>query len=289
MPHTSHRRSNRNPAPEPPARTELPLLHASDDVGRWLDHYWHKLRLPPEQAQYLAVTQERNEFYHWTGRRLNPLALGCYCYLPLPMDGEEEAEGTMDYSDAAASNRLAPASVDRRQLRLPGFTVAEEETLAMVNESVEARDLAPDFRHLIFIEPGMTDLGIEITVAHELIHLSDRVQGRPRRHHCHGNDAISVDEALVTGRDPEFLRIQLRDETERREAALREKHPYRYVYKCPHCKNEYPRVRKYTRAISCGRCDDHFNPAFELQMRVLGKGERFEPCDPQEDDVPDEE
>lgn len=275
MPHSTRHRGSRYRAPQPPAHEELPLLHASADVAGWLDHYWHKLRLPPDQAHYLAVTQERNEFYQWTGRRLNPLALGCYCYLPLPCD--DEAEADMEYSDAAASNRIAPVSTDRRQMRLPGFVVDEPETLAPIGDVVESRDLATDFRHLIFIEPGMTELGIEITVAHELIHLSDRVQGRPRRHQCHGNDAISVDEALLTGRDPEFLRIQLRDETERREAQLREARPYRYVYKCPNCTREYPRVRKYARAISCGHCDDHFNPAFELQMRVLGKGEHFEP------------
>ena len=281
MPHTSRHHHSRNRPPRPPTRDDLPLIHAGKDVTDWLDHYWHKLRLPVEQADYLAVTQERNDFYLWTGRRLNPLALGCYCYLPLPGEGEAEVAGTLDYSDAATSNRLAPAlATDRRQLRLPGFVVPEDETLAALDDAIEARDLALDYRHLIFIEPGMTPLGIEVTVAHELIHLSDRVQGRPRRHHCHGHDAISADEAAVTGRDPEFLRIQLRDETERREAVLRQMRPYRYVYKCPNCKSEYPRVRKYARAISCGHCDDRFNPAFELQMRVLGKGERYEPVSP---------
>jgi hypothetical protein len=248
----------------------------------WLDHYWSKLRLPAEQADYLAVTIDRDEFALWTGRRLNPLALGCYCYLPLPPGGRGAvAPGELDYSDAARSTRIAPSiTVDRRQLSLPGFPVLEDEMLLPLDDAgdpIEVRDLADEYRHLIFIEPDMTDVGIEVTVAHELIHLSDRVQGRPRRHRCHGHDAISVDEAAVTGRDPEYLRIQLRDETERREAVLREKRPYRYVYTCPSCKNEYPRVRRYPRAISCGHCDDRFNPAFELHMRVLAKGERYAP------------
>jgi len=82
----------------------------------------------------------------------------------------------------------------------------------------------------------------EVTVAHELIHLRDRVQGQPRRHRCHGNDAIALDEALITGRDPEALRVQLREETERREAALRAARPYRYLYSCPHCDKKYFRV-----------------------------------------------
>jgi hypothetical protein len=270
---------SRNRPPQPPAADDLPLINGSDEIGRWLDLYWHKLRVPPEQAHHLAVTIDRDEFARWTGRRLNPLALGCYCYLPIPLDGQGAvAAGELDYSDAARSTRIAPTvTTDRRQLRLPGFNVLEDETLPALEDPIEPRDLAEDYRHLIFIEPGMTDVGIEVTVAHELIHLSDRVQGRPRRHHCHGSDAISVDEAAVTGRDPEYLREQLREETERREVVLREKRPYRYVYSCSNCDTEYPRVRRYKRTISCGICADHFNPAFELAVRELAKGERYVP------------
>jgi hypothetical protein len=252
----------------------------SGDIRRWLYHYWGKLRLPEEQFTYLAMTQDRGEFALWTGRRLNSLALGCYCYLPLHRDGQD---GQFDLGEAAASATLTapPVAVDRRQLRLPGFSVDDitDELLPSHADAgtIAAALLAPDYRHLIFIEPGMSDLGIEVTVAHELIHLSDRVQGKPRKHRCHGHDSISVDEALVTGRDPELLRIQLRDETERREAVLRQLRPYRYVYQCPVCGKEYPRVRRHAQPISCGFCDDDFNPAFELDIRVLAKGERYVP------------
>jgi len=124
-----------------------------------------------------------------------------------------------------------------------------------------------EYWHLIFIEPDLLPQGIEVTVAHELIHLSDRVSGNPRKHHCHGYDSISLDEAALTGRNPESLRVQLRDETARREAALRQVRPYRYLYVCPNCQREYPRVRKYTRSVSCGRCDRQYNPAFLLELR----------------------
>ena len=98
--------------------------------------------------------------------------------------------------------------------------------------------------------------------------MRDRVQGQPRRHRCHGNDAIALDEALITGRDPEALRVQLREEAERREAALRAARPYRYLYSCPHCGKKYFRVRKYTRPTSCGKCDSRFNPNFELRLEA---------------------
>jgi hypothetical protein len=80
--------------------------------------------------------------------------------------------------------------------------------------------------------------------------------------------ATTLDEALITGRDPEALRIQLREETERREAALRAARPYRYLYSCPHCGKKYFRVRKYTRPTSCGKCDSRFNPNFELRLEA---------------------
>jgi hypothetical protein len=241
-------------------------VHSSDDVARWLDHYWLKLNLPRDVAGRLAVTSDRAEFARWTGRRLNPMALGCYCYLPNASgDVVEDAcsagaellntEGTM----------LAPAQL---QPVLPGFgaaPAAAEASYAVAPATPVG--LAEDHRHLIFIEPDLLPVGIEVTVAHELIHLSDRVRGAARKHRCHGYDSISVDEAALTQRDPEYLRAQLRDETVRREQTLRAVRPYRYVYVCPHCEHEYPRVRRYTRQVSCGRCDQSFNAAFILVLR----------------------
>ncbi len=111
-----------------------------------------------------------------------------------------------------------------------------------------------------------------MTVAHELIHLADRVQGRPRKHRCHGHDSISNDEAAITGRDPELLRALLAEETKRREAALRQVRPYRYYYYCPVCKRVYPRVRRYTRMVSCGHCCKTYNPTYLLRLRLQPDG-----------------
>src|SRR5215472_8090211 len=98
--------------PEPPAIDYLPLINASADVALWLEHYWEKLRLPAAEALRLAVTDDRQDFHRWTGRRLNPLTLGCYCYLP-----------TLQSADGSSSATLtAPsATPSRRQLMLPGF------------------------------------------------------------------------------------------------------------------------------------------------------------------------
>ena len=249
-------RANRSRAPQPPELTVLPLVHAGDQVARWLNHYWTKLSLPGDEALRLAVTDDRSEFHRWTGKRLNPLALGCYCYLP--------TLGAARQAGADSATLTAPACVPVRvQPALPGFDATGDD---LAGGYTPAPGPASDYRHLIFVEPGLLPLGVEVTVAHELIHLADRVKGTPRKHRCHGYDSISQDEAAITGRDPELLRAQLREETERREQTLRVARPYRYLYLCPRCHKEYPRVRRYARPVSCGRCDRQFNPAFLLQL-----------------------
>lgn len=254
------RQTTRQQSPTPPPLDHLPLVHASGEVAHWLEHYWHKLNLPRDAAARLAVTTDRQEFAVWTGRRLNPLALGCYCYLPNASGGEAEigcGQGAPHLNTDPATHTPSATPSPHLQPSLPGFDppAASED------------GFTSDYRHLIFVEPDLLPINIEVTVAHELIHLRDRVTGNPRKHRCHGYDAISVDEAVLTERDPEFLRAQLREETHRREAALRAVRPYRYIYVCPVCQREYPRVRRYSRPVSCGRCDRQYNLAFVLELR----------------------
>ena len=268
---TMSRKITRFLPPQPPARDQLPFVNAGQDVAQWLEHYWRKLNLPVAHTHNLAVTDDRAEFARWSGRRLNPMALGCYCFLPLYPDDTPQGE------TIASANLTAPSGqVARLQPVLPGFTDAGEESASIAEVAPLCSSPAPqsyeafqDFRHLIFIEPDLLVEGIEVTVAHELIHLADRVAGAPRKHHCHGHDSISMDEAALTARDPEWLRELLAEETRRREETLRRLRPYRYFYVCPNCGKEYPRVKKYSRAVSCGHCDQRFNAAFLLQPRPL--------------------
>lgn len=260
--------SNRRTSPIPPALDQLPLVHATMEVAQWLEHYWRKLQLPDEQRNYLAVTQSRQEFADWTGRRLNSMVLGCYCYMPLGTGEPVETEQSVapEIVEVATEARTAsPTPPSSLQMALPGFA-------GNLGEAPASAPTVTDFRHLIFVEPDLLELGIEVTVAHELIHLADRVQGRPRKHRCHGHDSISNDEAAITGRDPELLRALLAEETKRREAALRQVRPYRYYYYCPVCKRTYPRVRRYTRLVSCGHCCKSYNPTYLLRLRLQPDG-----------------
>jgi len=264
--------------PHPPSIDDLPLIHASSQVELWLEHYWEKLKIPTSQLRYLAITMDRQEFAEWTGRRLQSMALGCYCYLPVGNIAgvATEHSASPDIVEVATEERTA-SRAPSLQPTLPGFDMFFEPFTDDNTRDASSHALEGDFRHLIFIEPGMLERGIEVTVAHELIHLSDRVKGRPRKHQCHGSDSISFDEAIITGRDAETLRRELAEETRRREDALRRVRPYKYFYYCPRCHRSYPRVRRYARPVSCGHCFRQYNPDFVLRLRLSPDGPDVDP------------
>src|SRR6266566_2280216 len=226
--------------PAPPPRQIGPIVHASDTIGDWLTFYWQKLNLPAQELGKLAITQDRQEYMRWTGKRLNSMVLGCYCYLPAP-----------HHSQPGVKTRTR--------------NTLHSQTLLVFEDSLQLQ--LPSHRHLIFIEPGMQPQSIEVTVAHELLHLADRIKGTPRRYRHHGYDSIAADEASVTGYGLEELRRLLREESARREALCRKRRPIRYLYECPHCGKEYPRARRYSQAVSCSKCDSRYNPQFRLMLR----------------------
>lgn len=196
----------------PPTLTGTPCIYGDRTIlQHWLKHYWQKLQLPEHELARLAITQDRQEFMRWTGKRLNLMTLGCYCHVTM------------------------------------------------------AQAVRKEHWHLIFIEPDMQPKSIEVTVAHELIHLADRVNGTPRKHRHHGYDSIAADEAAVTGYGLEELRALLFEESKRREEMRRARRPIRYIYECPSCGKQYPRTRRYSRPVSCSSCDKHYNPQFRLQ------------------------
>lgn len=272
------------------------MIHASSHVEYWLAHYWSKLKLPREQLRFLAITESRQEFAEWTGRRLQSMALGCYCFLPLGdvFAVASERNVAPEMTDVSSAGHTATRmSMHPHQPTLPGFDDPDEheDHAGSHDDFIADVHMAPpsgDYRHLIFIEPGMLERGIEVTVAHELIHLADRVQGRPRKHRCHGNDSISVDEAAITGRDAETLRRELADETQRREEALRRVRPYKYYYYCPRCTRNYPRVRRYGRPVSCGNCFRQYNPDVLLRLRLSPDGPDVYPAFTSGDESGDE-
>lgn len=236
---------SKNNGPMPPSSDSLPYINGSSEVDKWLSHYWQKLNLPASERAYLAVTQDRSEFAKWAGRRLNSMTLGCYCYLP-PSRGKK----------AEVNNQVTSVAATQQSL----FSTTQSTPAYLATP----RELPKYHHHLIFVEPGLLPQGIEVTIAHELIHLSDRLKGQPRKHRCHGYDSIAEDEAAITEYPIEELRSLLNEETARREAALRTARPFRYLYQCKSCGKDYYRVRKYSHAVSCGKCSSRYNPSYAL-------------------------
>lgn len=230
--------ARRATSPSPPPRLAGPIISGSPILQHWLTHYWQKLRLPAQELSRLAITQDRREYMRWTGKRLNFMVLGCYCYLPAPQVLHTRSRKHGSARAHSSSNDSNPSQLHR-----------------------------PSHRHLIFIEPDMQAKSIEVTVAHELIHLADRVNGTPRRHRHHGFDSIAADEAAVTGYPLDELRGLLHEESNRRERLRRERRPIRYLYECPNCGKEYPRARRYSQSVSCSSCDKSYNPRFRLLLR----------------------
>jgi predicted SprT family Zn-dependent metalloprotease len=215
-------RLTRHKVPVPPLLQAEPIIHGDQVVmRRWLTHYWQKLQLPSQELCLLAMTQDRQEYGFWTGKRLNTMTLGCYCYIPSFPSRQRKASGNEEQAS---------------------------------------------YRHIIFIEPDMQPKSIEVTIAHELIHLADRVNGTPRRHRHHGYDAIAADEAAITGYGLEELRVLLHEESVYREQKRRERRPIRYLYECPSCGKMYPRTRRYSQSVSCGSCDKSYNPQYKLLL-----------------------
>jgi hypothetical protein len=234
------RKSTKTRLPAPPPRQNGPIIHGDvTTIQRWLYHYWEKLHLPSQELALLAITQDRSEYIAWTGKRLNSMVLGCYCYVAAP-------QTTMHYV---------------------GHLPARQNSRSIVPVETKPSQIATH-RHLIFIEPDMRPRSIEVTIAHELIHLTDRVNGTPRRHRHHGYDSIAQDEAAITGYDLEELRLLLHKESSRREGIRRERRPIRYMYECPNCGKKYPRTRRYSQAVSCSNCDKHYNPCFRLMLSL---------------------
>lgn len=227
-----------------PSRLAGPIIHGNQTIQNWLTHYWQKLQLPEQELSQLAITQDRQEYMRWTGKRLNMMTLGCYCYLPAPRTSSQRASKSKKTTQTGHHSHVHKQGENGTHLPQSGH------------------------RHLIFIEPDMQPRSIEVTVAHELIHLADRVKGTPRRHRHHGHDSIAADEAAITGYDPEELRRLLHEESARRERVRRERRPIRYIYECSHCGKEYPRTRRYSQAVSCSSCDKKYNPQFLLRLRV---------------------
>jgi len=122
-----------------------------------------------------------------------------------------------------------------------------------------------DYRErLISLNPLLRDHGIEETdrtLRHELAHLLAQFRVRRRRLAPHGP------EWREACRD-----LDIADEARCHNLPFATKaYPARFVYRCPNCRQEFPRVRRIRRVIACLACcrkhnGGDFDPRFRLRL-----------------------
>jgi predicted SprT family Zn-dependent metalloprotease len=156
----------------------------------------------------------------------------------------------------------------RELLRVLGAAKLAREVRVEWNPRLKTCAGRADYRKkLISLNPLLQNHGDEIdrTLRHELAHLLAQWRVGRRRIAPHG---IEWRQAC---RD-----LGIADEARCHSLPFATKSfPPRYVYRCPNCKEKFPRVRRIRRAIACLACcrkhnGGDFDPRFRLKLRSDG-------------------
>jgi predicted SprT family Zn-dependent metalloprotease len=122
-----------------------------------------------------------------------------------------------------------------------------------------------DFREkLISLNPRLCDYGepeIDRTLRHELAHLLAQLRGGRRRISPHGPEWREACHDLGIGDEVRCHNLPFPISERAR----------RFIYKCPNCGREFPRVRRIRRAVACLACcrahsGGEFDGRFRLQL-----------------------
>jgi SprT protein len=121
-----------------------------------------------------------------------------------------------------------------------------------------------DYRQkLISLNPRLSEYPTEIdrTLRHELAHILAQFRAGRRRIPPHGGEwqQACVDLGIVDEKRCHSLPFPART------------YAARFVYRCPNCRQEFPRVRRVRRAVACLACcrkhnDGGFDPRFRLKL-----------------------
>jgi predicted SprT family Zn-dependent metalloprotease len=119
-----------------------------------------------------------------------------------------------------------------------------------------------DYREkLISLNPRLVEHPTEIdrTLRHELAHILAQFRAGRRRILPHGNEwrQACFDLGLADEKRCHNLPFPMRT------------YAARFVYRCPNCRQEFPRVRRVRRAVAClACCRKHNGGEFDLRFRL---------------------
>src|SRR5438477_8133960 len=181
--------------------------------------------------------------------------------LPLPQ-GEGKGEG--DSKILRRSRHVDLESKTRELLRSLGAAKLAREIRVEWNPRMRSAAGRADYREkLISLNPLLKDHGDEMdrTMRHELAHLLAQFRVGRRRIAPHGPEWREACRDLGIADEARCHNLPFATKS----------FPRRFVYRCPNCRQEFPRVRKIRRAIAClACCRKHnrgdFDPRFRLRL-----------------------
>jgi SprT protein len=176
-----------------------------------------------------------------------------------PQDAEVIAPG---YSDAERNLNLEETARDL--LRANGAARIANELRVESNSRLKTAAGRADYRQkLISLNPRLFEYPTEInrTLQHELAHILAQFRAGRRRIPPHGVEwqQACVDLGIADEKRCHNLPFPART------------YAARFVYRCPNCRQEFPRVRRVRRAVACLACcrkhnGGSFDPRFRLRL-----------------------
>src|SRR6266480_5087794 len=155
-------------------------------------------------------------------------------------------------------------SQSRNLLRELGAAKLAREVRVEWNPRMKSAAGRADFREkLISLNPLLKDHGDEMdrTMRHELAHLLAQFRVGRRRIAPHGPEWREACRDLGIADEARCHNLPFATKT----------YAARFVYRCPNCQQEFPRVRRSRRAIACLACcrkhnGGDFDPRFRLRL-----------------------
>ena len=173
-----------------------------------------------------------------------------------------ESAGKMPASPTAETAVLLQTARDL--LRANGADRIANELRVEWNSRLKTAAGRADYREkLISLNPRLFEHPAEInrTLRHELAHILAQFRAGQRRISPHGAEwrQACVDLGIADEKRCHNLPFPART------------YAARFVYRCPNCRQEFPRIRRVRRAVACLACcrkhnGGHFDPRFRLRL-----------------------
>jgi SprT protein len=150
----------------------------------------------------------------------------------------------------------------RELLRAHGAARIADELRVEWNSRLKTAAGRADYRQkLISLNPRLSEYPTEIdrTLRHELAHILAQFRAGRRRISPHGAEwqQACVDLGIINEKRCHNLPFLART------------HAVRFIYRCPNCRQEFPRVRRVRRAVAClACCRKHNGGAFDQRFRL---------------------